>query len=107
MLGSVRLVRWSVLYVLLWLVYLTLIRLLLTYLLTSYGDNKIKIFWGTYPTGYNQHNTPNKSYGFFANFMNESTKFQVPRSLALTPPPHSSHDYLPNLTLSVGMDLDS
>ena len=72
--------------------YLTLIRLLLTYLLTSYGDNKIKIFWGTYPTGYNQHNTPNKSYGFFANFMNESTKFQVPRSLALTPPPPSSHD---------------
>jgi len=41
--------------------------------------------------------------------MNESTNFQVPRSLALTPPPHSSHDYLdlPNLTLSVGMDLDS
>jgi len=29
--------------------------------------------------------------------MNESTNFQVPRSLALTPPPHSSHDYLPNL----------
>ena len=47
------------------------------------------------------------SYGFFANFMNESTNFQVPRSLALTPPPPSSHDYLPNLTLSVGMDLDS
>ena len=36
-----------------------------------------------------------------------STNFQVPRPLALTPPPHSSHDYLPNLTLSVGMDLDS
>ena len=48
-----------------------------------------------------------KSYGFFANFMNESTNIQVPRSLTLTPPPHSSHDYLPNLTLSVGMDLDS
>ena len=48
-------------------------------------------------------------HGFFANFMNESTNFQVPRSLALTPPPHSSHDYLylPNLNLSVGMDLDS
>jgi len=37
--------------------------------------------------------------------MNARTNFQVPRPLALTPPPHSSHDYLPNLTLSVGMDL--
>ena len=40
------------------------------------------------------------SCGFFANFMNESTNIQAPRSLTLTPPPHSSHDYLPNLTLS-------
>ena len=59
----------------------------------------VKLLWN--PASYDQ------SYGFFANFMNESTNFQVPRSLALTPPPHSSHDYLPNLTLSVGMDLDS
>ena len=44
---------------------------------------------------------------FLPIFMNERTNFQVPRVLALTPPPHSSHDYLPNLTLSVGMDLDS
>lgn len=40
-LGSVRLCMSMYMYVLLWL-YLTLIRLLLTYLLTSYGDdNKI------------------------------------------------------------------
>ena len=47
--------------------------------------------------------------GFFAPQFHER-KYQLPSTpltIALTPPPHSSHDYLPNLTLSVGMDLDS